>query len=489
MAYSLSQSTLHHLPATVAVPAYERAALSPGIVHIGVGNFHRAHQAVYLDRLFNKGLAHDWAIIGAGIKPYDAKMRQTLANQDWMSTVIELDPDGYKARVCGAMIGYADVSVTGLIKALLKPEIRIVSMTITEGGYYLDPQTGGFDAGHPEMMRDGQNPDDPQTVFGALVCALKTRKSLGIVPFTVMSCDNLPENGKVARQTVVGLAKLMAPETADWINQTVAFPNSMVDCITPATSDRERDMASRRFEIDDPTVVICEPFRQWVIEDKFSCGRPALEEVGVEFINDVSAYELMKLRILNGGHSAIAYPAALLGHTYVHDAMRDPVIGAFLEKLEFEEIIPTVPQVPGVNFGDYFRKTKERFANPEIGDTIARLCLDGSNRQPKFILPTITDRLTAGSPIDGLALEVAMWCRFCAGTDDSGKPLQVHDENAKRLQENALKAKETPTSFIAMNDIFGSLSTDEKFIATFSKALAALWTKGTVATLKTYVNG
>ncbi|CAA6806459.1 MAG: Multiple polyol-specific dehydrogenase (EC [uncultured Thiotrichaceae bacterium] len=488
MTVRLSQKNINELPETVAVPSYDRRALTPGILHIGVGNFHRAHQAVYLERLFNKSHDHDWGIVGAGIMPYDAEKREQLKCQDWLSTIIELDPEGYTARVCGAMIDFAEVSNLGLIAALCKPEIRIVSMTVTEGGYFVDPKTGGFNADHPDIQFDVKNSDTPKTVFGAIVAALQIRFSQNIQPFTIMSCDNLPHNGEVTKRTVIGLANMMNSEFADWIADNVAFPNGMVDCITPATGDRERQMAVDRFGIEDPSVVVCEPFRQWVLEDNFPQGRPALEKVGVEFVQDVAPYELMKLRILNGGHASLAYAAALLGIEYAHEAIETPVIRAFVEKLEKQEIIPTVSAVPGVDLHQYLKQTLERFSNAGIGDTIPRLCQDGSNRQPKFIFPTLSDRLEQGLPVPGLALELALWCRYCAGTDESGKSLCIDDENAERLQKNALLAKTEPGAFLGMIDIFGPMGSNEQLIEEFSIALDSLWKHGTKATLKNYTN-
>ncbi|WP_020593075.1 mannitol dehydrogenase family protein [Kiloniella laminariae] len=489
MSIKLNLNNLMDLSRNISVPQYNQGAISPGIVHIGVGNFHRAHQAVYLNRLFNRGLDHDWGIVGAGVMPSDGLMRERLEKQDWLSTIVELDPDGYTASVCGSMIGFAEVSAEGIIGWLTKPEIRIVSLTVTEGGYFLDPKTGGFDAGHPLIQEDIAMPDSPKTVFGSIVVALKRRKALGYEPFTVMSCDNVPENGTVAKRAVLGVATLMAPELVDWITTSVAFPNSMVDCITPATGERERNIAMEHFGVEDASVVVCEPFRQWVLEDNFPQGRPRLEDVGVEFVQDVTPFELMKLRILNGGHAAIAYASALLGYEYAHEAMRVPLIQAFLNKLEQDEIIPTVPPVPGVDFHSYLKQTMMRFSNAQIGDRISRLCLDGSNRQPKFIFPTIIDRLTQGLSIKGLALEVALWCRYCTGIDEAGRPLVVEDENAERLREKACLAQSDPTAFIGMADIFGALSTDPVFAREFSEVLGSLWKNGTAFTLTRYVNG
>ncbi|WP_306030234.1 mannitol dehydrogenase family protein [Stappia sp. MMSF_3263] len=486
MTTSLSLSSLPDLGDEVARPAYARGALSPGIVHIGVGNFHRAHQIVYLDRLFNKGIDHDWAVIGAGVRPGDAAMRERLARQDWLSSVIELDPGGLTARVTGAMVDFAEVDPDALIATLKRPEIRIVSLTITEGGYYVDATTGGFDANHPDMVADAGQPDRPQSVFGILIAALRARHAVGAAPFTVMSCDNLPENGHVTRATMLGLARLIDADLAQWIGANVAFPNSMVDCITPATSDRERQLLRERFRLDDTAPVVCEPFRQWVMEDDFPAGRPRLEEVGVEFVSDVAAHELMKLRILNGGHAAIAYPGALLGHHFVHDAMSDPDVAAFLRHLTRREVIPTLAPIPGVDFDAYFQVVEERFANPEVGDTVPRLCLDGSNRQPKFILPTLRDRLRAGASIDGLALEVALWCRYCAGTGEAGEAIEIVDERRDELRGRATAARDRPEAFLEMASVFGDLAADPLFSAAFAEALAAIWRGGVREALAAY---
>ncbi|MEX3006931.1 mannitol dehydrogenase family protein [Hoeflea sp. TYP-13] len=489
MAIKLTQESLADLPHDVAVPGYDRRSLRPGIIHIGTGNFHRAHQAVYLDRLFNSGLDHDWAVIGAGVQPSDAEMRSKLQAQDWLTTVVELAPEGLSACICGAMVDFIDIDPTALVEALTRPDIRIVSLTITEGGYYVDPQSGGFDLSHADILRDIAAPDDPRTVFGLLIAGLRRRREEGLPPFTIMSCDNLPDNGTVTRNAVVGLAGAISPELGSWIGQNVAFPSGMVDCITPATSERERQIVRDRFGIEDAAPVVCEPFRQWVLEDNFPAGRPALEKVGVEFVDDVAPYELMKLRILNGGHAAIAYPAALLGIEYVHEAMAHPLIQAYLEKLVHEEIIPTVPKITGVDFADYFASVAGRFSNPAVGDTVARLCFDGSNRQPKFIFPAIAERLSNGHSVEGLALEVALWCRYCAGTDESGNAIAVNDENAELLFELAMNARSNPAVFLEQESVFGPLGSDDAFRSSFAAALERIWAEGTEAALRRYLAG
>ncbi len=472
----------------VAQPAYDRAALTQGIVHIGVGNFHRAHMAVYLDDLFALGRDHDWAILGAGVRPTDAAMRDMLAARDYLSTVIELDPSGPSARSIGAMTGFVPVEPdnAALIAAMARPEIRIVSLTVTEGGYYVDAATGRFDHGHPDIRADAATPARPATAFGAILAALQLRRAAGIPAFTVMSCDNLPGNGHVTQDAVTGLARLSDPALAQWIRETVAFPNGMVDRITPATGPRERALAAD-FGLDDPAPVICEPFRQWVLEDNFPAGRPALELVGVTFTPLVHDYETMKIRILNGGHAIIAYPSALLDIEFVHQAMQEPLIAGFLARVEQTEVLPHVPPPPGTDLAAYMAQFQSRLANPGIADTTRRLCLDGSNRQPKFILPSLRDNLAAGALPSGLILLSAFWCRYCAGTTDSGAVIEPNDPRWDQLQACALAARTNPADWLAMTGIYGDLGQDQAVVAAFAAALNDIWTHGTRTVLRRFL--
>jgi len=488
MTVKLSAANLDKLPAKVARPNYRRSDLSGGIVHFGVGNFHRSHQAIYLDALFNGGRDRDWAIVGAGVFDFEKPGREKLKEQDWLTTVVEQDAGVMDARVTGSMIDFLEPgNAAAVIAKLADPAIRIVSTTITEGGYFIDPATQKFNANHPDILADAKDPDHPKTVFGLILAGLRARRAAGVQPFTVMSCDNIPHNGHVTADAVVGLARLADPAFADWVKANVAFPNGMVDRITPATTDRERQILKDQFGVEDNWPVFGEPFKQWVLEDNFPAGRPALEEVGVQFVKDVSPFELMKIRILNGGHATIAYPAGLMDIHFVHEAMENPLVRAFLDKLEKTEIIPTVPPVPGTDLGDYFKLIDKRFSNPKIGDTIRRLCLDGSNRQPKFIIPTIADRLKAGKSVDGLALESALWCRYCYGTTDSGKTIEPNDPNWDRMTATAKKAKDDPNAWLSMEDIYGDVGKSETFRAAFSKALKALWADGTETTLTRYI--
>jgi mannitol 2-dehydrogenase len=430
MAVPLSLKALSELPASVARPEYARADLSPGILHFGIGNFHRAHLQVYLDRLMNAGRDHDWAIVGAGVTPYDVKMRDALQGQDWLSTVVEQSAEASSARVTGVMTDFLPpMDGPAILRQLSLPATGIVSMTVTEGGYFINPSTGAFDPETPAIAADVAQPDAPRTVFGLILAGLRARRAAGLAPFTVLSCDNVPHNGVVARNAVTGLAEAQDPKLAAWIRENVAFPNGMVDRIAPATGERERAITRQEFGIEDAWPVFCEDFIQWVVEDRFPAGRPAFEEAGVQFVSDVTPFEHMKIRILNGGHAIIAYPSGLMDIHFVHEGMADPLVRAFLTKVETEEILPILPPVPGTDLGEYFQLIVRRCDNPKIGDTIRRLCLDGSNRQPKFIVPSISDRLDRGLPATGLARATARWWRSIAGRPDTGATIDTTDPN------------------------------------------------------------
>lgn len=484
----LSNATLSQLPSGVAAPAYDRSSLRPGIVHIGLGNFHRAHMAWYMGRLFAKGIDRDWAILGAGVRAADAQMRERLEAQDWLSTLIELGPEDTRAEVVGSMLGFVPVEEGHgpLIAAMADPAIRIVSLTVTEGGYYVDPATQAFDADHPDIRHDAANPDGPRTAFGAIVAALRARRAAGIGPFTCQSCDNLPGNGDVLHATVVTLARLSDPDLADWIDAKGAFPNSMVDRIVPATGPKELALVRDLYAIEDEAPVTHEPFAQWVIEDRFCAGRPAWEEVGATITDRVHDYERMKIRILNGGHAALCYPAALLGLELVPEAMADPLIRRFLRKLEEEEMLPHVHPVPDMTPAGYLDLIEERFSNPAIADTTRRLAFDGSNRQPKFILPAVTDGLANGHPIEGLALVSAAWCRYCLGVTDAGEPIPANDPIWSDLLARSQDARERPEAWLEMRAIYGDLGQEPRFAEPFARWLRLIHEEGTEAALRAY---
>lgn len=485
---NLRLDTLSDLPEAVQRPNYARADLSPGILHIGVGNFHRAHQAWYLHRLMQQGLARDWAILGAGVRPYDAEMRAKLLAQDGLTTLIELDPAGMSAEVIGPMVDYIPVEDGHgpLIAQMARPEIRIVSLTVTEGGYFLDATTGKFDLNAPDIRHDLAHPDTPKTVFGALVAALDQRRAGGQSPFTVLSCDNLQGNGAILRDCVVTLAAQNDPELARWITETGAFPNSMVDCIVPATTSEVLAIA-RALGIEDQVPVTHENFRQWVIEDQFCAGRPPFEEVGVVMTDNVHAYETMKLRVLNGGHQLLANVGELLSVPTIAACMQHDQIAGFFESAQTRCITPYVDSVPGVSASDYLALVRTRFANSAIHDTTRRVAFDGSSRHPGFLLPSLRDALSAGGDVDGLALAEAFWARMCAGTREDGTEIAANDPFWPELQAAARTARTDPASWVLQSWLYGDLGQDPRFAECFSNWLALIWEEGCQAALARYL--
>jgi mannitol 2-dehydrogenase len=481
----LSNATLGDLD--IARPTYDRSALTPGIVHIGVGNFHRAHQAWYLHRLMQNGQAHDWAILGAGVRPYDAAMREKLLAQDCLTTLIELDPAQTSAEVVGSMIDYLPIEEGNgaLIRAMADPAIRIVGLTVTESGYYIDPVSKGFDATHADIVHDAANPDTPRTAFGAIVAALRLRRDAGQGPFTGLSCDNLQGNGDILRQAVVSLARMSDPALADWIEANGSFPNSMVDCIAPATGPAEIAQA-REFGVNDAAPVTHEAFRQWVIEDDFCAGRPNWDQVGATFSDEVHAYEKMKIRILNAGHQVLANVGEVLGIETISATMAHPAIRGMFHRVQAEEITQTVAPVPGMTPLAYLELIEQRFSNPRIVDTTRRVAFDGSARHTGFVLPILRDQLAAGRSVSGLALVEALWARMCAGTRENGSEIVANDPIWDELQAVAQAARERPEAWLEQDRLYGDLAQAEAFRDAFVAWLTLIWDTGAVAAMTAY---
>jgi mannitol 2-dehydrogenase len=486
----LSNATLPELPEGIERPNYDRSVLTPGIVHIGLGNFHRAHQAWFLHRLMQQGLAHDWAIIGAGVRSGDEDQRNRLEPQNYLTTLVELDPAGRSAEVIGSMIGFVPVEDDNgaLIAQIADPTIRIVSLTVTEGGYYIDAVTKGFDAAHADIQHDAANPDAPKTAFGAMVAALKIRRDKDFGPLTGQSCDNLQGNGAILRQTVVSLARLSDPNLADWIDAKCTFPNSMVDCIVPATGPKELGLV-RDIGIDDAAPVTHENFRQWVIEDDFCAGRPDWDKVGATLTQNVHDFERMKIRMLNGGHQVIADLGEMLSIETISGTMEHSVIRAVFEKIEREEIAPHVKPVPGYTPQDYLALLVSRFSNPMIVDTTRRVAFDGSSRHPGFLLPSVRDGLAGGTPVEGLALVSAAWARYCAGTREDGSTVEPNDPFWDKLTAAAKAAKSDPQVWLNQRELYGDLANSAAFQGRFGYWLSMIWSDGLEATLQFYLQG
>lgn len=477
----LDAKTLDRHAARVPVPTYDRARVRTGIVHFGVGGFHRAHQAVYLDELMRRGQALDWGVCGVGLLPGDRRMREVLRAQDHLYTVVVKHADGTREpRVVGSIVQYlhAPDDPEAVVEKLAEPTTRIVSLTITEGGYNVDSATGRFDAEDAAVRADLEPGAAPRTVFGLVVEALARRRRRGLPPFTVVSCDNVPGNGDVARGCFAAFAELRDPELGDWVRREVRFPNSMVDRITPVTTDEDRAELLRLTGVEDRWPVVCEPFTQWVLEDSFTAGRPPLEEVGVQLVEDVEPYELMKLRLLNASHQVLCHLGLLAGHRFVHEVCRDPLFASFLLGYLGREAVPTLRPVPGTDLDAYQRGLLERFSNAEVADTLDRLCADASDRIPKFLLPVARENLASGGEVRHVAAVVAGWARRAEGVDERGEPVEVVDRLREPLMAAARRGREDPVAFLRRSEVFGDLADEPRFVAEYTAALAVLHARG-----------
>lgn len=487
----LNSENLGKLPDEVKVPLYDRGELRQHTVHIGVGGFHRAHQAVYLDDLLAHKGNERWGECGIGVMSSDDRMRDVLEGQDFLYTVVERSASEQSARVIGSLVDYVYVpeSREKAIERMAASETRIVSLTITEGGYFIDEGTGDFLAGHPDIQYDLQHPTEPITSMGLIAEALRRRRERGLPPFTIMSCDNLQGNGHIVQKVLLELTGLGNPALQQWIAENVAFPNSMVDRITPVTAPADIAFVAERFRLDDAWPVVTEPFRQWVIEDTFCNGRPQWEKVGAQLVTDVAPYEIMKMRLLNGSHLAMAYLGALHGFTYVHEIMQDPLFVTFIQEF-MEEVTPVVPNIPGVSVAEYKASLIERFSNPTINDQVTRICSEGSAKIPKWLLPSISELLEQRGPVHLLSLVVASWILYLGrGLDERGRPLNIIDARCHELTALAKRAATDPRPMLAVQSIFGEkLPSNEKFVKSVESSLRMLARSGVDATVSNYLS-
>ena len=482
---ALNQANLGSL--SVPVPSYDRSQVKVGIVHFGVGGFHRAHQAMYLDQLMERGKALDWGICGVGVMPFDLKMKEAMQSQDCLYTLVEKAPDGsWDPRVIGSIVQYlyAPDDPDAVLEKMADPATRIVSLTITEGGYNFHPVTGKFDDTNPAVQADLAPGAVPATTFGLVTEALVRRRSRGIEPFTVMSCDNIQGNGHMAQEVFTAFARLRDPELGEWVASNVRFPNSMVDRITPVTTDEDRVQVRERFDIEDAWPVVCEPFTQWALEDNFSAGRPPLEEVGVQVVADVVPYELMKLRLLNASHQALCYFGYLAGYRLVHEVAQDSLFANFLLDYMNTEATPTLAPVPGIDLDAYKQQLIERFSNAGVRDTVARLCARSSERIPTWLVPVIRENVAAGRDVSLSAAVVASWARYAEGVDEQGEPIEIVDQLADTVRRLAAQQQQDPLAFVKNQELFGDLANEPAFTEPYLKTLDSLHSRGARTTLE-----
>lgn len=484
----LNRRNLDNLTPKVAKPTYLDSDTQHGIAHFGVGGFHRAHQAFYTDALMDQGRDLDWSICGIGLRPEDRKLRDDLAGQDYLYTLFELgDSDDTQSRIIGSISNMllAEDSIQAVIDKLASPHIRIVSLTITEGGYCIDDSTGEFMAHLPQIQQDLAQPHAPRTVFGVLCAALAQRRANHTPAFTVMSCDNLPHNGNVARKALLAFAALSNPDLHDWIAANVSFPNAMVDRITPMTSNAHRLQLHDQLGIDDAWPVVCEPFIQWVLEDKFSNGRPAWETVGVQLTDDVTPYEEMKIKLLNGSHLALTYLGFLKGYRFVHDTMNDPLFVAYMRAYMDKDVTPQLAPVPGIDLTAYKNTLVQRFSNQAIADQLERVCSDGSSKFPKFTVPTINRLIADGAELKRAALVVAAWALYLKGVDETGQTYAIPDPRAEFCQALVADDELIVQRLLGVEEIFGTaIAQSAEFVAAFEWCLNSLREVGVSGTLE-----
>jgi len=453
----LTFAQLPHLPKNVVRPRYGRANITRSVVHLGVGAFHRAHQAVYLDDLLQQG-HHEWGMIGVSLRRSD--MRDALASQDYLYTLITRNGQSDGARVIGSMmtILVAPENPAAVIAALAATETRIVSLTITEKGYCHEPATATLDENHPDIRHDIDNLDCPKSAIGFIVAAIRKRYAAKRPPFTLLSCDNLPANGATLKRIILRFAELAAPELVDYISDNIAFPSTMVDRIVPATTDADKLLSNDLLAHEDAWPVVSEPFSQWVVEDDFSSSRPPLEKVGVQFVGDVAPFELMKLRLLNGAHSTLAYLGYLAGFEYVADVMATPHFARFIRAMMDEEVTPTLRPLPDFDLDSYKDDLIARFKNPALKHRTWQIAMDGSQKIPQRLLGTIRARLQQGQGIDRLVLGLAGWMRYATGIDEKGGIIDVRDPQIELIQSRTTgktSIDDLLDAYLAMGGIFG----------------------------------
>ena len=475
----LNQQNITSIASRLACPIYKRNAVKAGIVHIGIGGFHRSHQAYYIHQLLGDTQHADWGICGIGLREGDRNMANVLKEQDCLYTLITQHPEGKETcEVIGSIVDYIFAIETPdlAIDRMAYPDTKIVSLTITEGGYNFNPITGEFDFDNPDIQLEIRYPNEPKTVFGFLTAALKKRREEGLPAFTILSCDNIQHNGDIARKMLLSFVQKQDPSLFNWIENEVRFPNSMVDRITPVTPKSSIEFLRNKYQLKDDWPIVCEPYIQWVIEDDFSNGRPPLEKLGVQFVPDVTPYEKMKIRFLNAGHSVLGIPGAVYGHATINACMEDKIFASFMRQFMDREVSPLLGEIEGIDLTDYKNNLEERFANPNIKDSVSRICSENSAKLPKFLIPTIQENLVAGGSIKYGTFILAVWCYYSdKRVDVNNNPIEIIDDRKAELHQRANQYEQDRLSFLRIPDIFGSLLENERFVKHYSKMIEAIY--------------
>lgn len=489
----INSSNLNGLVAgksNIAVPAYDREQIKPGIVHLGIGAFHRAHQAWYTEAVLNK-FGGNWGIIGCSLR--SPSVKNQLAEQDGLYTLVERGPQGEKFQIIGAvksvMVGPEDPQA--LLKQMADADIKIVSLTVTEKGYCHDPATGDLNLSHPDIVHDLQNLHAPKSAVGYIVAALKLRKDNNVTAFTVLSCDNLPNNGNVLQKVVLQFAQKVDAHLATWINANVTFPNTMIDRIVPATTEADRERFESAVGFRDEGIVLAEPFSQWVIENRFCNERPKWEDVGALLVDDVDLYEKMKLRLLNGSHSTLAYCGYLAGKETISEVMQEPAFVKLATVFMDREAGETLEVPKGFDVQKYKQELRERFANPGLRHRTWQIAMDGSQKLPQRLLGSLRDQLKGQGHIDILCLAVAAWIRYVSAVDEKGDSIDVQDPFAAKLkachEQNVGNVEAIVKTILSIREIFATdLIESDVFVKGVSKWLTQFYQQGVLASLNTY---
>ncbi|MFK7933292.1 MAG: mannitol dehydrogenase family protein [Saprospiraceae bacterium] len=480
----LTQNNLSKIAKKIPCPTYDRPSLKTGIVHIGVGGFHRSHQAYYIHQLLEKHGVTDWAICGIGLRADDRNMANVLKTQAGLYTLVTQHPNGaVESEVIGAIKEYLLAIDTPqlVINKMAHPDTKIVSLTITEGGYNFNPITGDFNFGNPDIQYEIAHPDKPKTVYGYLTAALRKIQANQLPPFTILSCDNIQHNGDVAREMVLAFAKKQDAQLAAWIEKEVSFPNTMVDRITPVTSSEIINYLKNEHDLDDQWPVVCEPFIQWVVEDNFSNGRPPLEKLGVQFVPDVTPYEKMKIRLLNAGHSVLGITGAIHGLPTIDACMNDAVFAQLMRQFMDKEVTPILGEIAGIDMEKYKDSLEERFANSNIKDSVGRICSESSAKLPKFLIPSLKENLEHGGSIKYATFILAAWCFYSdKGINENGEPLEIIDDQRMALQQAAKDTENNWTAFLQQAEIFGNLVDNERFTTVYTSMVQLIYKENNI---------